>query len=269
VLRTITEFPGHAWIGRISPDGQQIVFNMPAHSVSFADDGDGWINTRGWNIWTMNVDGTNKRIIIKGAGAGRVTCWSPDGTKFIYYREDHPNAQLKRYRNFVFDIKSEQATRLEFPENESVWDWSPDGKELLTVTEFQEEPGRQMFHVNFDGSNRVRLGRPNRTNLWPRFSPDGQRVAFLSYNRHGGNICVVNRDGSRLFEVNHDDLLRPGAPVWSSDGQQLATLCNSRTPGPDNESSHDVFTLNANGSNVRRITSTPITQDSAMGLDWK
>jgi Tol biopolymer transport system component len=105
----------------------------------------------------MNVDGTNKRIIIKGAGAGRVTCWSPDGTKFIYYREDHPNAQLKRYRNFVFDIKSEQATRLEFPENESVWDWSPDGKELLTATEFQEEPGRQMFRVNFDGSNRVRL----------------------------------------------------------------------------------------------------------------
>ena len=178
MLRTITEFPGHAWIGRISPDGQQIVFNMPAHSVSFADDGDGWINTRGWDIWTMNVDGTNKRIIIKGAGAGRVTCWSPDGTKFIYYREDHPNAQLKRYRNFVFDIKSEQATRLEFPENESVWDWSPDGKELLTVTEFQEEPGRQMFRVNFDGSNRVRLGRPNRTNLCRVFLPMGNESHF-------------------------------------------------------------------------------------------
>jgi len=55
----------------------------------------------------------------------------------------------------------------------------------------------------------------------PRFSPDGQRVAFCSNRTGNWDIWVVQRDGNGLTQLTRsraDEM----APAWSPDGQQIA-----------------------------------------------
>jgi Tol biopolymer transport system component len=56
----------------------------------------------------------------------------------------------------------------------------------------------------------------------PRWSPDGQRIAFYS-NRSGHyEIWTVREDGSGLQRLTHVDGPVVGYPVWSPDGTHLA-----------------------------------------------
>jgi len=64
----------------------------------------------------------------------------------------------------------------------------------------------------------------------PRWSPDGDKIAF--YTNEGGSyeIWVMNRDGTgrtRLTDTPQDDT--PQRPTWSPDGNRIATwLTDSR-----------------------------------------
>ncbi len=58
--RAIAEFPGHAWIGRVSPDGRRIAFLLPPVIIQ---------GHRGINLWLMDADGQNREIVVENAGA--------------------------------------------------------------------------------------------------------------------------------------------------------------------------------------------------------
>jgi dipeptidyl aminopeptidase/acylaminoacyl peptidase len=65
----------------------------------------------------------------------------------------------------------------------------------------------------------------------PAWSPDGQRIAFVGGPaRHvivGGNIYVVNADGSGLLQLTNG--LRDGQPAWSPDGTRLTFVVGQGT----------------------------------------
>jgi Tol biopolymer transport system component len=54
----------------------------------------------------------------------------------------------------------------------------------------------------------------------PDWSPDGTRIAFLQYTRHGTNVAVVDPDGSHL-RVLHNFTGSAESPTWSPDGTQI------------------------------------------------
>ena len=53
----------------------------------------------------------------------------------------------------------------------------------------------------------------------PRFSPDGQRIAFTSDRGGGDNIWVMNVDGSDKRQVTKEDFRLMNQPTWSPDGR--------------------------------------------------
>src|SRR3546814_18986725 len=68
----------------------------------------------------------------------------------------------------------------------------------------------------------------------PRFSPDGQRIAFVSDRAGGDNIWLMNRDGSDKRQISKEDFRLLNQPSWSPDGQFLAApkhLTNGRSLG--------------------------------------
>jgi imidazolonepropionase-like amidohydrolase/Tol biopolymer transport system component len=56
----------------------------------------------------------------------------------------------------------------------------------------------------------------------PRFSPDGQRIAFTSDRGGGDNIWVMNADGSDKRQVTKEDFRLLNQPTWSPDGKFIA-----------------------------------------------
>lgn len=78
---------------------------------------------------------------------------------------------------------------------------------------------------------------------YPRFSPDGQKIAFAT-NRNGRwQIFLMNRDGSaqRL-------LTDGGYADWSPDGQALVFALNRK-------GYNEIYSINANGSGLKQLTS--------------
>jgi len=84
----------------------------------------------------------------------------------------------------------------------------------------------------------------------PDYSPDGQRVAFVSGFSGAPEIWVCRADGSNPIPVTHLGSPLSGSPQWSPDGKMIAF--DSRTEGQS-----DIYTVSADGGPPRRLTNSP------------
>lgn len=83
----------------------------------------------------------------------------------------------------------------------------------------------------------------------PRFSPDGERILFVSDRSGKKEIYVAHSDGSnqaRIAAVGAEEF----EPDWSPDGKQITFAATSGS------SSSDIYIANIDGSSARSITSS-------------
>lgn len=66
-------------------------------------------------------------------------------------------------------------------------DWSPDGQRIVFMSE--RDGNRELYVMNADGSNPVRLTDNVGDDNQPRWSPDGSTILFES-NRDGANTVL-------------------------------------------------------------------------------
>jgi Tol biopolymer transport system component len=86
----------------------------------------------------------------------------------------------------------------------------------------------------------------------PRFSPDGERVAFASARSGSVEIWVADADGGRLLRLTSlgkDDTA--GAPRWSPDGETIAFEAAG-----EGSVNRDIYVVSAGGGASRRVTSS-------------
>jgi Tol biopolymer transport system component len=110
--------------------------------------------------------------------------------------------------------------------------WSPTGSEIAILHVFPAPSA--LLRVDVAGGKMVTLAGPSRlvtgtvapvsgdiVNGYPRgpaWSPQGDRIAFVSEGRSGeSGLYVVSRDGSGLLRLNDG-----WDPAWSPDGQWIA-----------------------------------------------
>ena len=97
----------------------------------------------------------------------------------------------------------------------------------------ETEPQEDLLLSRLDGSERRALTNDAYRDRRPRFSPDGQRIAF--YSDRGGNyeVWTIARAGGDLRPLTHDRERRNARhPAWSPDGSRIFF---SRTGGVTGE----------------------------------
>jgi Tol biopolymer transport system component len=95
-------------------------------------------------------------------------------------------------------------------------DVSPDGKTIA----FDLLGDIYIIPITGGTPTRISEGLPFETQ--PRFSPDGNRIAFTSDRGGGDNIRIMNRDGSDKRQLSKEDFRLLNQPSWSPDGRFIA-----------------------------------------------
>ena len=92
-------------------------------------------------------------------------------------------------------------------------DVSPDGRTIAFALL------GDIYTMPIAGGTPARIAEGLAWEVQPRFSPDGQRIAFTSDRGGGDNIWVMNRDGSDKRQVTKEDFRLTNQPSWSKDGR--------------------------------------------------
>ena len=136
--------------------------------------------------------------------------------------------------------------------------WSSDGQRIVFYS--SRNGWWDIYSIDADGTNEIRLTTHETGESAPTWSPDGFRIAFTSYrDGYDGHqsIHIMDSDGTnetRLTENNRHD----ASPTWSPDGRRIAYVSQLRE---DNRLRLDadglnseIYVMDADGSNKTRLT---------------
>lgn len=106
---------------------------------------------------------------------------------------------------------------------------------------------KEIWTMDYDGSNQHPLTTLGSISLSPRVSPDGSRVAFSSLTKTGWEIMMYSLELSRMVTFPRFGGTNL-SPSWSPDGTRLA-FSGSRS------GASEIYTADASGGNLKRVTS--------------
>jgi Tol biopolymer transport system component len=211
-------------------------------------------------IDSIMPDGTDRRTVFPidaGFRYSRIS-FSPDGSKIAF--DDLPNGLV------VAGADGSGPSRLSDGVNDSWPSWSPDGSKIVFSSTRHDPsmarctPGwpndfrcaTDIYVMDADGSNVVRVTDDPAPEFMPVWSPDGDRIAFVRTT--GGTaprIFTMRPDGSDVRQISSGDGGSDYWPSWSPDGSQIVFI------GFRYEES-GIWIIDEDGSNERQV----------FGQDW-
>jgi dipeptidyl aminopeptidase/acylaminoacyl peptidase len=250
--RRLVDGPGSG--ARWSPDGSWLAY------FGRVGDESGLVIVRpdgSDQTFLSSVTGTNHPL----PSSGERMSWAPDGraiafvsttpgpesadaggdpvviTRYLY----KPTASegLTRFNDnrrshvFVVDIASGAVRQLtDGVYYEHSLDWSPNGEEILFVSNREPNPDKffnyDIFAVRVDDGRIRRITRTETVEYRPRWSPDGRTIAYQGTRRgltssettmEDTHVWLMDADGSNRRELGAGIDNRQGGPSWSSDGR--------------------------------------------------
>ncbi len=136
-------------------------------------------------------------------------------------------------------------------------DISPDGTQIAFVSN-RVGGHSEIFVMHSDGSHvRQLTATPTEiTNTWPRWSPNGEWIAFQSNVSGAFHIYAIRPDGSDLSQITDSGVNQ--FPAWAPDGTRLAARRGV-----------DIYVIDTTGASdpVRLTTIGPLNQMASWSPD--
>lgn len=200
-------------------------------------------------IYVMDWDGANVRQLTHHRTISQSPSWSRDGsemayTSFVFHRKRKTrNADL-----FLYNFAAKKRFLLSYQKGiNSGAAFGPDSDKVYL--RISRNGASDIYSLGTDGKNLVALTKGPRgaMNVEPSLSPDGTKMAFSSDRSGRPMIYIKDLRTQALKRLTFAGVYN-SSPAWSPDGKTLAFA------GFD-KSHFDVYTVNADGSNIQRLTS--------------
>lgn len=235
-------------------------------------------------IYIMNVDGSEKKLV--STGNGRTTCayFYPDNKKILYASTHHydegcltPPDRSKGYvwklydefDIFMADAGGSNVVQLT---NSSKYDAeatvSPKGDKIVFTSTRDGDP--ELYVMDLDGSNQTRLTFIKGYDGGAFFSPDGNKIVFRASRPQSEEelkdydelvkenllrptkfeIFVIDADGKNLKQVT--DLGKASfAPFFHPSGEKIIFSSNFNAKSPRD---FNLFLINIDGTGLEQVT---------------
>jgi Tol biopolymer transport system component/imidazolonepropionase-like amidohydrolase len=149
-------------------------------------------------------------------------------------------------------------TDVELDVDEGTWmalDVSPEGTEIVF------DLLGDLYIMPIEGGEARPLTREIAWNMQPRFSPDGNAIAFISDRSGGDNIWIMDRDGSNLRQVTDESFRLLHNPTWSPDGDYI--VARKHYTGTRSLGAGEMWMYHRSGGTGIRLTERPNDQKDA------
>ena len=272
-LRNIKQlsFGGENAEAYFSPDDRQLIFQSTR-------DGRGCDQ-----IYTMNVDGSNTKMV--STGLGRTTCsyFFPNGRRILYSSTHLGNKECPARPDFsggyvwavypTFDIftarpdGSDVRQLTNTPGYDAETTISRNGKLVFTS---MRDGDLDIYTMDSDGRNVRRLTNELGYDGGPFWSGDGKQIVYRAYHPQTEKdkadykrllsnslirpttleIWVMNADGSNKRQITNNGKAN-FAPYFFPDGKRVIFASNMADPRGRN---FDLYQVNVDGTGLERIT---------------
>jgi TolB protein len=263
-----------------SGENAEAYFSFDGTKLSFQSTGEHPCD----QIYTMNLDGSGRRLV--STGNGRTTCsfFLPDGNSIVYAsthlgaRECPPVPGHEQgyvwpiydtYDIFKANADGSNLVRLtNTPGYDAEATVAKDGRIVFTSV---RDGDMDIYSMNSDGSDVKRLTNLPGPDGGAFFSADGKQIVFRGRHPEPGkelddyrtllkqglwkpaglDVFVMNRDGSNLRQITKGQGGANWAPFFAPDGRKIIFASNMKDPHGGN---FDLYLINVDGTGLEQVT---------------
>ena len=225
-----------------SPDQSKVVFVKNDKLVSHKAD-----------IYLIDIDGNNE-IKLTNQNSNSSPIWNVTGTKILYTSSTDTSCGV-----YSMNLDGSNKTLLT-PNNLCLCrpKLSPDGNKLSLVS--NDWNGSQIFVMDLSSKEVKQItftvnphhfdsGFPVEGNANPAWSPNSDKLAYVSWEYGNPEIFIISADGTGNKRLTNTTKSREENPSWSHDGQFIvfSSMRNEKAQA-------EIFVMNADGTNQKALT---------------
>jgi Tol biopolymer transport system component len=106
-----------------------------------------------------------------------------------------------------------------------------------------------LFTIHPNGTGLKRITTSTDDDLFPSWSPNSDKVAYVHIHGASQQVFTVRTDGTDVTQLTHTKLLK-GSLAWSFNTRKIVMSAGT-------EETVDLYTIHADGTNQHRLTSGP------------
>lgn len=211
-----------------------------------------------WQIWVYDMDSKQSIQITKSRGDKSCPYWSRDGARLIYKTSNGElyminldgtaERQIAKKIEYIADpawvdenIIIITRYRTDIKDDSDIWQvdlTTEKVKVLVSGPGLQYHPslnreGTKLVYISGEKPNDHQVcikdlgsGKSSRVthgqgyNAFPKYSPDGMKIVFVSNKTGDYELWLMDNDGKNQVQLTHNEGLDT-YPVWSSDGRSI------------------------------------------------
>jgi hypothetical protein len=206
----------------LDPTGQRIAYTRGVSSN----------NVLVYQLFVGPLDNPAAAQQVTSFASGNVTgpVFRPNGEEILFASNSDGDEEL-----YIYNIAADSQTQITSNNTRDTSpSWAPSGRQVVFASDRASPPQADIYLLDFlDSGNILQantevLFDTTSNSSFPRFSPDGELITFVTDTRSGSEVLVGTSDGTRNRSITGADS-RHLRPTWSPDGRYVYYISDAQT----------------------------------------